>query len=346
MYGVCGEGMGHAIRSKILINYLKKKNHEVKIIAGGKAYAFLSKEFKDVIKCEWPGSVYKNNKLKLFHTILRFSYRSIIGSLPNYFKIRKLIKGFKPDILITDAEVISYNAAFISKIKRVSIDNPQSMLFRNYNVKLNEIPSRLFLVFMMKLTVFNPDKYIIYDFFDEQITDDKVLFLKPLIQEGLLRKKSGYQNHVFVYQTSISNQYLFEVLKKIDEKFIVYGMNKDQKDENLIYKKFNENDFYDDLSSSKAVITNGGFTVISEALYLKKPILSLPIQNQFEQILNGRFIEKLGAGVSYKKFNEEKIKEFFKNIDIYQKNLVKYIPGKQEETLKIIEKTLKNLISS
>jgi len=26
LYGVCGEGLGHAIRSKILIDYLKEKN--------------------------------------------------------------------------------------------------------------------------------------------------------------------------------------------------------------------------------------------------------------------------------------------------------------------------------
>ena len=51
------------------------------------------------------------------------------------------------------------------------------------------------------------------------------------------------------------------------------------------------------LKQTKAIITNGGFTVISEALYLKKPIFSIPIKNQFEQALNAKFVEKLGAGV-------------------------------------------------
>ena len=61
LYSVCGEGMGHASRSRILINYLKKQKHEIKIIAGGKAFNFLSKDFDDIFKCEWPGVVYKNN---------------------------------------------------------------------------------------------------------------------------------------------------------------------------------------------------------------------------------------------------------------------------------------------
>jgi len=45
LYGVCGEGLGHAIRSEILINYLKNKNYEIRIVAGGKAYNYLSDEF-------------------------------------------------------------------------------------------------------------------------------------------------------------------------------------------------------------------------------------------------------------------------------------------------------------
>lgn len=345
LYGVCGEGLGHASRSRILINYLKKQNHEVKIVAGGKAYTFLSKEFNNVYKSEWPGVLYKTNKVKIVHTLLRFIYRTIAGTIPNFFIIRKLIKDFKPDLLITDAEPISYYAAFFSKIKRVSIDNPQVLLYRKYKVKFSEIPAWLFLCFVIKISIFNADKYIIYDFFEEQIDDERVLFLKPLIQEGILKKKKTYENHVFVYQTSISNESLFEILKKIDEKFVIYGMNKDLVDDNIKYKKFNENEFYRDISSAKAVITNGGFTVISEALYLKKPIFCLPIQHQFEQILNGRFAERLAAGVSYLEFDEDKIKDFLKNLKKYKENLKSYKPGDQEETLKRIEEEIQALLS-
>ena len=48
LYAVQGEGMGHAIRSKVIIDYLIKKKHEVIIIAPDRAYDFLSKHFKDV----------------------------------------------------------------------------------------------------------------------------------------------------------------------------------------------------------------------------------------------------------------------------------------------------------
>jgi len=345
LYGVCGEGLGHASRSRILINYLKKQNHEVRIVAGGKAYNLLSKEFDHVHKSEWPMALYKNNKVQIVHTLLRFIHRTIVSTTKHFFVIRKVVKEFKPDLLITDSEPISFYAAFFSKIKRLSIDNPQVLLYRKYKVKFREIPAWLFLCFVLKISLFNADKYIIYDYFDEQINDPKILFLKPLIQEGILKQKPTYGEHVFVYQTSISNEYLSEVLKKIDEKFVIYGMNKDLTDGNLFYKMFNEKEFYRDISSAKAIITNGGFTVISEALYLKKPIFCLPIHHQFEQILNGRFVEGLGDGVSYLEFDESKIKDFLKNLKKYKENLKVYNPGNQEETLKTIEEEIRKLLT-
>ena len=53
LYGLCGEGLGHASRSRILINYLKKK-HDIRIVAGGKAFSYMSKEFDSVYEIESP----------------------------------------------------------------------------------------------------------------------------------------------------------------------------------------------------------------------------------------------------------------------------------------------------
>ncbi len=344
LYGLCGEGLGHASRSKILINHLKNK-HDIRIVAGGKAFSYMSKEFDDVYEIESPHFVYKGNEVKLFLTILRMVFQTFIKSPSSFLKVRRIIKEFKPDILITDAEPISFSASFFSSIKRVSIDNPQALLYRRYKIKFGEYFAWFALFIVVKLSVFGADKYLIYDFSDEQIDNPKVMFLKPLIQEGILKQKPTYGNHVFVYQTSISTEFITEVLKKIDETFIIYGFNKDMVDENLIFKRFNEDDFYHDIASAKAVVANGGFTVLSEALYLKKPIFSLPIGHQFEQVINGQFIEKLGAGVHKMDFCKEDLEDFLQNLNFYKKNLKSYNPGNQKETLKIIEDQIQTFLS-
>lgn len=344
LYGLCGEGLGHASRSKILINHLKNK-HDIRIVAGGKAFSYMSKEFDDVYEIESPHFVYKGNEVKLFLTILRMVFQTFIKSPSSFLKVRRIIKEFKPDILITDAEPISFSASFFSSIKRVSIDNPQALLYRRYKIKFGEYFAWFALFIVVKLSVFGADKYLIYDFSDEQIDNPKVMVLNPLIQEGILKQKPTYGNHVFVYQTSISTEFITGILKKIDETFIIYGFNKELVDENLIFKRFNEDDFYHDIASAKAVVANGGFTVLSEALYLKKPIFSLPIRHQFEQVINGQFIEKLGAGVYKMDFCKEDLEDFLQNLNFYKKNLKSYNPGNQKETLKIIEDQIQTFLS-
>ena len=343
LYGLCGEGLGHASRSRILINHLKNK-HDIRIVAGGKAYDFLSKQFDYVEEIESPRFVYRGNQVRLFYSIFRMIFRTFAKTPFSFFKVRRIIKEFKPDLLITDADPISHVAAFFSGIKRLSIDNPQVLLHRKYKINFGEYLSWLFLIIAVKISVMNADKYIIYDFSDEQIDNPKVMFLKPLIQEGILKQKPTYGNHVFVYQTSISTEFITEVLKKIDETFIIYGFNKEFVDENLIFKRFNEDDFYHDIASAKAVVANGGFTVLSEALYLKKPIFSLPIRHQFEQVVNGQFVEQLGAGVYKTDLCKKDVEDFLQNLNFYKKNLESYDPGDQKETLKIIEDQIQSFL--
>ncbi len=344
LYGVCGEGLGHFSRSKILINHLKKK-HDIRIVAGGKAFPYMSKDFDDVHEIESPHFVYKENEVRLFLTIFRMIFQTFVKTPSSFLKVRRIIKEFNPDILITDAEPISFFASHSNKTPRISIDNPQALIYRNYDVKFGEYFAWFALIIPVKLSLLSADKYFIYDFFDEQIDNEKVYFLKPLIQEGILHQKPTYKNHIFVYQTSISSEYMCNILKNIDEQFVIYGFNKELIDGNLRFKKFNDDQFYQDISNAKAIITNGGFTVISEALYLKKPIFCLPIKNQFEQVLNAKFVEKLGAGVHKKDLCKKDLEDFLQNLDFYKNNLNSYSPGDQKETIKIIEDQIQSLLS-
>ena len=44
------------------------------------------------------------------------------------------------------------------------------------------------------------------------------------------------------------------------------------------------------------MIAGGGFTLMGEAVYLRKPMLAVPLARQFEQVLNARYLEHLGYG--------------------------------------------------
>lgn len=344
LYGICGEGRGHASRSRILIRHLQKKGHEVRLVAGGKAYTILSEEFDDILQIESPQGFYQENHVRILLTLLHTAYQ-IIARVPiSFFKVRRLIKEFQPDLLITDAEPISHLAARFSHIRRISIDNPTALLYRKIPKKLREYPAWLFLYFMLKSSLLGAERYLIYDFSAEQINNPHVLFLKPLIQPGIRHQKPFPGDHIFVYQTSLTFPSLFASLKRFKEAFLIYGFNKELKDQNLVFKRFNDDEFYHDIASSKAVIVNGGFTAISEALYLKKPIFCLPIRHQFEQAFNAKCVEQMGVGVSHQKFTETDLQDFLSNLHRFQDGLRNYDPGNQEETLAQIDQEIQNKV--
>ena len=55
LYGVVGEGMGHATRSVVILRQLVA-HHEVEIVVSGRAHAFLQKAFPDLKVHEIAGS--------------------------------------------------------------------------------------------------------------------------------------------------------------------------------------------------------------------------------------------------------------------------------------------------
>ena len=46
LYGVVGEGMGHATRSRVVIEHLLRSGHEVLVVVSGRAFRFLGDAFE------------------------------------------------------------------------------------------------------------------------------------------------------------------------------------------------------------------------------------------------------------------------------------------------------------
>ncbi len=73
------------------------------------------------------------------------------------------------------------------------------------------------------------------------------------------------------------------------------------------------------------MLTNGGYTLMSEALFLGKPVFSLPVAWQFEQWLNARHLEDLGYGTMCDDLREfeGKVREFLGKLDRCRENIAR-----------------------
>ena len=108
------------------------------------------------------------------------------------------------------------------------------------------------------------------------------------------------------------------------ERFIVYGHDKAEEAGNVSYRKFSTDGFIDDVASAKAIIATAGFTLISEALYLGKPYLAMPMRGQFEQELNALMIDQLGYGKRVTRPRSASIAEFLYRLPEYRERLNDY----------------------
>ena len=72
------------------------------------------------------------------------------------------------------------------------------------------------------------------------------------------------------------------------------------------------------------MIATAGFTLISEALFLKKPYCAFPMSGQFEQQLNAAMLEQLGYGKNAQQLTSETISDFLYRLPDYQTQVDTY----------------------
>ena len=323
-YCVCGEGMGHAIRTGVIVDKIKD-DYDVYLFSSDRAYEYLNSKFDNVYKLGGFNTVYINNKVNNLRTLSNALKRNPTNMKVGYEKLYKKARELRPDVIVTDFEIYATVVSKLLNIPLISLDNIHMMTQTKIDYPKNHYAEMIKAKGVVKTYVVKPKVHILTSFFYPKIRPGKnAVLYPPIIREDILKLEPTEGEHVVVYQTSRESVKLVERLKSLkDEKFIVYGFNKNEVDENLTYKEFNEDVFYDDLASSKAVICNGGFTFITEAICLKKPIYSVPAIGNFEQTLNGFYVQKLGYGEYHEVMSAERVKEFLTRLPKYSERLKK-----------------------
>lgn len=340
LYAVAGEGMGHAIRSKAILDELSKE-HEIVVASSNRAFDYLSRYF-NTLRLYDLTIVYRKNSVSMLGTFLYNLLKAPFMFLYS-LKLIPLILRFKPDIVVSDFEMlISYYLPLlkIMRIPYITIDNVQVISSTKIDYPKRHWWPYFASKFVIHYTIPYADKKLISTFFYPEVKNKKTELFPPILRKEILSLKPKKGKHILVYQTSKTNTAMFPILKKFKERFIIYGFDKEEQDKNLNFKKFNDLEFFDDLSSCKAVIMNASFTLMTESLYLNKPVLSIPVKRQFEQELNALYLEKKGYGMHVKDLTEDNLNNFLSSLDTYKKNLKRY---KKEDNTKLF-KRLKDII--
>ena len=351
LYGVVGEGMGHATRSKVTCEHLVAQGHDVKIVVSGRAHGFLSKTFKDVVEIKGLTIKYVDNRMDRDGTLARNVLAApglIASNVKSYFD---KVAAFRPDAVVSDFDSFAYLFAKRHGLPVLSIDNQQIISrcklgkFAKQGVKVDYQMTKAFV--RAKLPAC--DHYVVTTFFYPPVrpkyAKDTTL-VPPILRQSILdaKKKARPGDHVLVYQTSASDTKLVDELNAIrGQKFVVYGLRKNAKHGNCTLKEFSEDGFVEDLASARAVVSNGGLSLIGEAVFLGKPIFSVPVRNQYEQVLNARYLEQLGYGLEAPRIEADLLRLFLSEAPKYSARLAKHKQDGNRDLFALVDRLLERL---
>ena len=344
LYGVVGEGMGHAMRSRVVLEHLVREGHEVEIMASGRAREFLGKRFEGVNQIHGFHMIYEENRVRLGKTLWSNVTTGAAGVPENIGAYFDLIKDFQPEAVISDFESWTYLYAKTHRLPLLSIDNMQIInrcTLPESVIEGHTAEFQLTKAFIKSKLPFC-DEYFITTFFRPPVRKERTTLFPPILRPEILAAKATKGDHVLVYQTAEGNESFVEGLRKLDTEFRIYGIRRSIKSEeregNLVFRPFSEQGFIDDLASSKAVIAGGGFTLMGEAVYLHKPMLAVPLHRQFEQVLNARYLEHEGFGMATESLDDpEVVKRFLAKVPECEAKLAAYAQDGNTLILKALD---------
>jgi uncharacterized protein (TIGR00661 family) len=349
LYGVVGEGMGHATRSRVVIEHLVSRGHEVEVVVSGRAHDYLKARERDRLGVNriWGLTiVYEDNEVRNFRTVLSNLAGAVTGGWPrNVLSYFQVADQFRPEVVVTDFESWSYLYAKRHRIPVVSLDNIQILSRCTHPAEVlegHELDFRLAKA-VVKGKVPGCFHYLVTSFFFPPVRKARTSVHPPVLRPEILAAASERGEHVVVYQTSTSSADLPAVLRACGRECRVYGFRRvaeEVVDGNVRYRPFSERGFVEDLRTARAVVANGGFTLLSEAVYLHKPVLASPVRKQFEQVLNARYLERLGYGLEAAELDGERLGAFLERLPELDAELAGYAQDGNREMLAALDEVL------
>ncbi|MBT3220256.1 MAG: teichoic acid biosynthesis protein [Proteobacteria bacterium] len=350
LYGVVGEGMGHATRSCVVLEHLLRLGHDLRVVVSGRAHGFLQERFffdhPNIAIEEIHGLTlsYEGNavdKSESFWDNLEKAPAGLLKNLSAYQKIAE--DGFSPDLVISDFESWAYFYGLHHELPVISIDNMQVINRCQHDDDILAQWDYQIAKAAVKFKLPGAYHYLVTSFFFPPVRKERTTLVPPILRPEILAAKREPSDHVLVYQTSSANEKLLPTLKTLPYQFRVYGMGKEGIEGNITLCAFSETGFVDDLRTARGVVAGGGFSLMSEAVHLHVPMLSIPLKKQFEQELNARYLAKLGYGAWTENLDAEKIVAFLENTDSHAQALQSYPSHDNSMLLTCVEELVRDV---
>jgi uncharacterized protein (TIGR00661 family) len=296
LYGVQTTGNGHISRSRELIRELKNLGHTVQVLLSGRKPAMPSelKDFEPYQRLKGLTFCTYRGRLKYFHTAFSLDFFQFYRDIASF-------NGTGFDLVITDFEPISARLARRKSLPSIGVGHQYAFV--------HAIP----------LSGDNPlARFVIKNFApaDHPVGlhwhHFNLPILPPIVPQKINGSDRRIDNKILVYLPFERLNDVLALLKPFRryEFFIYHGLIQAEDSGTLHLRPYSRNGFLNDLTECSGVISNAGFELASEAMYLGKKILVKPLAGQMEQISNALAITSLQLGMAMNRLNNVKVAQF------------------------------------
>ena len=321
LYGVNGEGSGHSTRSREVISHLRQNGHTVHVASFDRGLRNLKDTF-EVTEIFGLRLTYVNNEVRYRRTLARNIFKAPKAAR-SIHRLSRLAEEWKIDLVITDFEPLSCRVGHRKRLPIIAIDNQHCLTNATISYPRRYRREAAAAKLVTRLMTPRANAYLVTSFFSAAVRRPRTFLFPPILRDEVLRSRPREGEDVLVYVTSPAPE-LAKLLASVRCRFVAYGFGREEQQGNILFKKPGVNDFLEDLRNCKAVIANAGFSLVSEALYLGKPYLAVPVHHQFEQVFNAHYVDKVGYGTYWDELNKERVESFLYNLPHYKENLKSY----------------------
>ncbi len=323
LYAIQGTGNGHMSRAMDVAPALEKHGNVDYMVSGAQADITLPYEIK-----------YKSKGLSFY-----FGKKGGIDYQKTFSKnsSKRLFKEIRElpiedyDLIINDFEPISAWSAKLKGKKIVALSH-QSALLSDKCPK----PKSTDLVGTTILKNYAPATThygFHFDSFDDNI-------YTPIVRRSIREQHQLDNGHYTVYLPAYSNEKIISVLsqvKGVDWKVFSKHTQSAHWHENVSIEPVNNDRFIQSMTSATGILCGAGFETPSEALFLGKKLMVIPMKAQYEQQCNAAALKEMGVPVVKKLKNKavEKIKNW---VESDRKIQLDY----PDETQEIVDKIVAN----
>lgn len=347
---VQGEGRGHMTQAITLSKMLADEGHVVSHVFIGSdnkrtVPAFFHKKIvaAETESLSSPGFVVddKGKGIQIRLTVVKS-----LGTISKYFqsihRIHTVVDQKRPDVLLNFYDPLGglYNMIFRPELIYLCIGHQYLAHHQNFQFAKGFTNKLLFLI-NNKITSIGAKKLLALSFKPySKPTNKKLIVLPPLLRPEVFQKVGKSGDFILTY--ILNKGYAEEIMEwhrsNREVKIHCFWENHRAPETlkihpNLIFHRLSDTKFLELMADCKAYASTAGFESICEALFLGKPIMTVPVRGHYEQQCNAIDASTAGAKVTSNSFDLSKLVDLLPKCVGGQNEFHQWVKGSSEAFL-------------